>query len=157
MLRRAGGCVHGDALSDALCEGVSWWRVVLDEAQTCFDANSSLAKAVSWLWKSNVWCTTGTPLGNSLNDLHGLFEILDHDPFADATVLAKLLTKPYKHRERGAYHRLRSLLRQILLRREHDDPDVAAATQLAPPVIEAPQLRLSAAEALRVPHRLPRS
>jgi SNF2 family DNA or RNA helicase len=63
-----------------LCYGVSWWRTVLDEAQTVFSASSATSKAVSWLWKSNVWCTTGTPLSNDLRDVHGIFEMLDCDP-----------------------------------------------------------------------------
>ena len=62
----------GPGLAKAMREEISWWRVVLDEAQTVFNAASAPAKCTSWLWKSNVWCTSGTPLSNDLMDLHGV-------------------------------------------------------------------------------------
>ena len=134
---------------EALRNRVSWWRVVLDEAQTCFNATSAAALAVSHLWKANVWCTTGTPIGHTLEDLHGLFEILDSDPFASQRALTALMVQPYEDREPGSYGRMHALLRSVMLRREADHPDVVAATHLARPVWITPPLRLSPSEAAR--------
>ena len=139
----------GPGLAKAMREEISWWRVVLDEAQTVFNAGSAPAKCTSWLWKSNVWCTSGTPLSNDLMDLHGLLEMLDSDPFANQMCLKRLIVDPYRHREPGAHARVRALLRQICLRREADAPEVIEATKLAQPTWVQPPLCLSAAEALR--------
>jgi hypothetical protein len=139
---------HGP-VCEALRNCISWWRVVLDEAQTCFNATSAAALAVSHLWKANVWCTTGTPIGHTLDDLHGLFEILDSDPWASQRALTSLMVEPYEEREPGSYGRMHALLRSVMLRREADHPDVVAATHLARPVWITPALRLSPPEAAR--------
>ena len=133
----------------ALRDKISWWRVVLDEAQTCFNATSSAAQAVSHLWKNNVWCTTGTPIGHTAKDLHGLFEILDSDPYASEPALNAFIVEPYLKREPGSYGRMHALLRSVMLRREADHPHVVAATSLARPVWISPVLRLSPPEAAR--------
>ena len=139
---------HGP-VCEALRNRISWWRVVLDEAQTCFNATSAAALAVSHLWKQNVWCTTGTPIGHTLDDLHGLFEILDSDPWASQRALSSVMVQPYLEREPGSYGRMHALLRSVMLRREGDHPDVVAATQLARPVWVTPVMRLSPPEAAR--------
>jgi len=51
---------------------VQWWRVVLDEAQMVFNAQSKASLMASELWRVNAWCSTGTPIGTSLDDIHGL-------------------------------------------------------------------------------------
>lgn len=42
---------RGQVVARALCLRVSWWRVVLDEAQAVFNASCAAAKSVSWLWR----------------------------------------------------------------------------------------------------------
>ena len=44
------------------------------------------------------WCSTGTPMGNKVDDIHGLLCFLDHDPFADLATLKKVLLKSYNER-----------------------------------------------------------
>ena len=56
-----------------------WWRVVLDEAQMVFNAAAQAAVMAGELWRVNGWCSTGTPMGNRVDDIHGLLCFLDHE------------------------------------------------------------------------------
>lgn len=50
--------------------------VVLDEAQRIKNANNTTAKTVRQISRHRSWALTGTPIENSVNDLHGIFEFL---------------------------------------------------------------------------------
>ena len=54
-----------------------WWRVVLDEAQNVSNGYSDTAYMVAELAANARWCVSGTPVNNSLDDLHGLFCFLE--------------------------------------------------------------------------------
>ena len=62
------------------------------------------------LWRVNGWCSTGTPMGNKVDDIHGLLCFLDHDPFADKSCLTKLLLKPYQNRDPRALKQFQGLM-----------------------------------------------
>jgi len=81
----------------------------------------------SELWRVNGWCVTGTPLSNGVQDLHGLLVFLDHDPFADQTILNKAVVKPFFDGEDGY---LRGFLPRFLWR--HSKKDVAQELDIPP-------------------------
>jgi len=111
---------------------VQWWRVVLDEAQMVFNTQSKAAMMASELWRVNGWCSTGTPIGTGLDDIHGLLVFLDHDPFADGAALNALVTKPYEARDPVALEELQGLLKRFMLRRTKKHESVAAQLVLPP-------------------------
>jgi len=82
-------------------------------------------------------------------DVHGIFEMLDSDPFSSERLLKRLLVEPYRARQPGAHARMRALLSSLVLRREASDPVVLADVAIPAPVWETPQLQMSGAEAVR--------
>ena len=103
------------AASALLC--CQWWRVVLDEAQMVFNAAAQAAVLAGELWRVNGWCSTGTPMGNKTDDIHGLLCFLDHDPFADRQTLDKVLLKPYSQQNPRALMQMRGLMARFMWRR----------------------------------------
>ena len=61
---------------------VNWWRVCLDEAQMIETTTAKTAEMARRLSSVNRWCVTGTPIGKSLNDIHGLLMFLGIDPWS---------------------------------------------------------------------------
>jgi SNF2 family DNA or RNA helicase len=62
--------------SEVLGEGRHFDLVILDEAQRIKNSNSTTAKTVRQIARQKSWALTGTPIENSVNDLHGIFEFL---------------------------------------------------------------------------------
>lgn len=50
--------------------------VILDEAQRIKNSSNSTAKIIRQINRQRSWALTGTPIENSVNDLHGIFEFL---------------------------------------------------------------------------------
>ena len=77
-----------------------WWRIVLDEAQMVHSTNSKCAEMAHRLDAVNRWCVTGTPIGRSLTDLHGLFVFIREDPYNEKKWFNEQLFEPYIHNDR---------------------------------------------------------
>ena len=74
---------------------VEWWRICLDEAQMVHSTNSACSEMANRLQAVNRWCVSGTPIGKSLTDLHGLFTFIREDPFYEKKWFNELLYNPY--------------------------------------------------------------
>lgn len=75
---------------------VEWWRVCLDEAQMVHSTNSRCAEMANRLHAVNRWCVTGTPIGRSLADLHGLFTFIREDPYINKKWFKYCLFEPFQ-------------------------------------------------------------
>ncbi|KAL3162473.1 hypothetical protein ABBQ32_010136 [Trebouxia sp. C0010 RCD-2024] len=96
---------------------VSWWRVVLDEAQMIGTGLGSVAVMASRLHSTHRWAVTGTPIGpGGLNDIQGLLRVLHHDPFADPLKWKWCVANPYLTGEKGSAAQLARVLRPIMWR-----------------------------------------
>ncbi|CAN9235351.1 unnamed protein product [Alternaria alternata] len=63
-----------------------WRRIILDEAHTIRNPNTSTAQAMAALRATSRWTVSGTPIQNSLLDLHGLFKFLHFSPYDDPKI-----------------------------------------------------------------------
>jgi SNF2 family DNA or RNA helicase len=59
--------------------------------------NSKCAEMANRLTAINRWCITGTPIGRSLTDLHGLFNFIKEDPYMDERWFKYFLYDPFKN------------------------------------------------------------
>lgn len=66
---------------------LTWWRVILDEAQMVEGASKAAEMAAS-LSMVNRWCVTGTPISHGLADVYGLVRFLQVPPALPRTPLA---------------------------------------------------------------------
>ncbi|KAL0047258.1 hypothetical protein WJX82_010979 [Trebouxia sp. C0006] len=96
---------------------VSWWRVVLDEAQMVGTGLSSVAVMAGRLHSTHRWAVTGTPIGpGGLDDIQGLLRVLHHDPFCDLLKWKWCVANPYLTGEKGSAAQLARVLRPIMWR-----------------------------------------
>ena len=68
--------------AQSLLHGVTWHRVVLDEAHRIKSRNTGTAQSVFSLRSTYKWCLTGTPLQNRVGDLHSIVRFLQWRPWA---------------------------------------------------------------------------
>ncbi|KAJ3337048.1 hypothetical protein HDU93_001723 [Gonapodya sp. JEL0774] len=126
---------------------VQWWRVCVDEAQLVANTNGAAAQMASELWRVNGWTVTGTPISNSLTDLHGLAVFLDHDPFANGPILNHSVINPWLKRLGGSKAlRLPGYLRKFMWR--HSKEDVAHEMEIPPMSHHELRMTFSKTEAL---------
>ncbi len=93
--------------------------LILDEAQAIKNAQSQRAEAIRRLDSRRRVALSGTPVENTLNDLHSLFEFLNPGLLGDDATFRKML------REIGSdYSTLRRLIRPFILRRLKSDPQL---------------------------------
>ena len=143
------GLLANDA--DALA-GVRWHTAVLDEAQAIKNAATRRAKAARALNADFRVATTGTPVQNSLLDLHSLFGFLNPRLLGGEAAFRKRYALPIARDDDGyAREQLQRLVSPFLLRRHKRDvlTELPARTELRLDVELSPEER-ALYEALRV-------
>ena len=60
---------------------LTWWRVILDEAQMIESGVSNAAKVAQLIPRQHAWCVSGTPVRKSSQDLRGLLVFLRCRPY----------------------------------------------------------------------------
>ncbi|KAG5438280.1 hypothetical protein PCANB_002767 [Pneumocystis canis] len=97
---------------------VSWWRLILDEAQAIKNKNSKTTIAACSLKGCNRWCLTGTPIQNSIEELYSLFKFLRIEPLNDFTVWREQISKVISQgNDEISFKRLKVILNTVMLRR----------------------------------------
>ncbi|CAK7221925.1 hypothetical protein SCUCBS95973_004666 [Sporothrix curviconia] len=112
---------HSDDAFKGGCFGLSWFRVILDEAHSIKNRNAKMTKACYALASEFRWCLTGTPMQNNLDELQSLVKFLRITPYDNLTEWRAHIDAPLKN-GRGylAIRRLHSLLRCFMKRRTKD-------------------------------------
>ncbi|KAG0557107.1 hypothetical protein KC19_11G102700 [Ceratodon purpureus] len=96
---------------------VTWFRVVLDEAQSIKNHETKVARAAWGLRAERRWCLSGTPIQNSLNDLFSYFRFLRYCPWDEhKTFQYDIIDRVFRH-PNGDYRKLQAILKPIVLRR----------------------------------------
>ncbi|KAG5518411.1 hypothetical protein PMAC_002804 [Pneumocystis sp. 'macacae'] len=97
---------------------ISWWRLVLDEAQIIKNRNSKTAIATYSLKGCNRWCLTGTPIQNSIDELYSLFKFLRIKPLNDFSIWKEQITKTISQgTDEISLKKLKIILNTIMIRR----------------------------------------
>ncbi|KAH0700874.1 hypothetical protein KY284_015089 [Solanum tuberosum] len=96
---------------------VSWFRVILDEAQTIKNHRTQVARACCSLRAKRRWCLSGTPIQNAIDELFSYFRFLRYDPYAEYKSFCTQIKFPIAINSINGYKKLQAILRAIMLRR----------------------------------------
>ncbi|VFQ89003.1 unnamed protein product [Cuscuta campestris] len=96
---------------------VSWFRVVLDEAQNIKNYKTRVAKACCGLRAERRWCLSGTPIQNAIDDLYSYFRFLRFEPYSSYKNFHSSLKVPIQIWPKHGYMLLQAVLRTVMLRR----------------------------------------
>ncbi|KAI9040111.1 P-loop containing nucleoside triphosphate hydrolase protein [Aspergillus affinis] len=112
-----------ELLKSMPCLGPSskWYRVIIDEAQCIKNRNTKAAIACCRLDSIYRWCMSGTPMMNSVQELHSLLKFLRIRPYGNLERFNHDFTRPLKSGSASAQEKamkqLQVLLKAVLLRR----------------------------------------
>ncbi|CAN8245081.1 unnamed protein product [Cochlearia groenlandica] len=105
-----------ESLSGPLAK-VSWFRIVLDEAQSIKNYKTQVARACWGLRAKRRWCLSGTPIQNSIDDLYSYFRFLKYDPYSSYVLFCDAIKNPIARTPVKGYQKLQAILKTVMLRR----------------------------------------
>ena len=111
------GAGGGSSASNGVLGCITWWRVILDEAQTIKNSRSLVAACMWALLARRRWCLSGTPLQNSVDDLFAYFKFLRHPPFDDPAGFRAAVKEPIRVNPTAGFANLHQVLSIVMLRR----------------------------------------
>ncbi|KAF2666961.1 DNA repair protein, RAD5 [Microthyrium microscopicum] len=129
--------------------GLSYYRVVLDEAHMIKNRTSKTAKACYELKAQHRWVLSGTPIVNREQDLFSLVHFLQVAPWSNFSYWRTFITAPF---ESGDFLRalrvLQTVMEPLILRRTKDMklPSGEALVPLPTRTIKIDKLELSESE-----------
>ena len=101
----------------SLLLSIHWWRIILDEAHIIRNRTTETAKAVFQLRSDRLWCLTGTPIQNKLDDIYSLLRFLNEEPFSLLSWWKRVISGPFERGDVDALSRLKAILQPLMLRR----------------------------------------
>ncbi len=108
-----------------LLEGVTWHRIVLDEAQNIKNPKTAQTKAILKLNASHRLALTGTPVENRLMDLWSIFNFLNPGYLGTQTQFRKQFELPIQKENSPARSAtLKKLVEPFILRRLKTDQSI---------------------------------
>ncbi|KKK25771.1 hypothetical protein ARAM_002027 [Aspergillus rambellii] len=114
-----------------------WYRVIIDEAQCIKNRNTKSAMACCRIDSTYRWCMSGTPMMNSVEELHSLLKFLRIRPYCGLDQFNRDFTRPLQggnvRLQEKAMTQLRVLLKAVLLRRTKDSKKIDGN-----PILELP-------------------
>ncbi|XP_057849243.2 uncharacterized protein LOC131060147 isoform X2 [Cryptomeria japonica] len=75
---------------------IRWWRLCLDEAQMVESNTAAATEMAMRLSAQHLWCVTGTPIQQNLEDMYGLLRFLKAEPFDDHRWWSEVIKIPYE-------------------------------------------------------------
>jgi SWI/SNF-related matrix-associated actin-dependent regulator of chromatin subfamily A3 len=100
---------------------MKWARVVLDEGHTIRNPNTKAAVAATNILATSRWILTGTPIVNSIKDLHSMLKFLQITGGLERMeIFNAILMRPLASGDRNAELILQSIMKTMCLRRRKD-------------------------------------
>lgn len=100
---------------------LSWHRVILDEGHNIRNARAQCALAACDLKADSRWVLSGTPIVNSIKDLHSIVKFLKlTGGIEEPQVFNTVITRPLAQGSHDGQALLQSLMQGICLRRKKD-------------------------------------
>jgi len=126
---------------------LTWWRVVLDEAQEVESSTAAAAAMACLVPGVHRWAVTGTPVSRGVEDLQGLFAFLRApSPLTDRHWFRRVVEAPFEKGHAPSIERaLFDVLRRVMWRNAR--ADVADELRLPPQGQTVTSLRPSGIEA----------
>ncbi|MED6156712.1 hypothetical protein PIB30_016868 [Stylosanthes scabra] len=126
---------------------VSWFRVVLDEAQSIKNHRTQVARACSGLRAKRRWCLSGTPIQNAIDDLYSYFRFLRYAPYDIYTSFCSMIKNQISRNPTKGYKKIQAVLKTIMLRRTKGTfLDGEPIISLPPKFVELKKVEFSMAE-----------
>ncbi|KAJ7563651.1 hypothetical protein O6H91_03G118800 [Diphasiastrum complanatum] len=120
---------------------VSWFRVVLDEAQSIKNCRTKVARACWSLRAKRRWCLSGTPIQNTVDDLYSYFRFLRYDPLDEYKSFRAQIKDPITRNPGIGYKKLQLILQTLMLRRTKATIiDGEPIVQLPPRIVSLKQI-----------------
>lgn len=85
---------------------ITWWRVVLDEAQMIENGSNNAAKVAQLIPRQNAWAVSGTPVKKDAKDLLGLLVFLRFQPYCQSPQLWDYLVMRHRDIFKGIFKTL---------------------------------------------------
>lgn len=85
---------------------ITWWRVVLDEAQMIESGSNNAAKVAQLIPRQNAWAVSGTPVKKDAKDLLGLLVFLRLQPYCQSPQLWDYLVRRHRDIFKGIFRTL---------------------------------------------------
>ena len=108
-------------------------RVILDEAQYVKNSKAQVTKAVKQLPAGKRIALTGTPVENSLTDLHSIFSITNPGLFDSEVDFKEKFQDPISAGDEAVALQLQAITKNFILRRVKTDPKIISDL---PPKVE---------------------
>jgi E3 ubiquitin-protein ligase SHPRH len=126
---------------------LTWWRVVLDEAQEVESSTAAAAAMACLVPGVHRWAVTGTPVSRGVEDLQGLFAFLRApSPLTDRHWFRRVVEAPFEKGHAPSVQKaLLDVLRRVMWRNAR--ADVADELRLPPQGQTVTALRPSGIEA----------
>ena len=105
-----------------LLASINWFRVILDEAQAIKNPSTQAAKIARSLPSHHRLALTGTPVENSLSELHSILDFCNPGMLGSATFFRQHFARPIEREKNDDIaERLRTLTSAFILRRLKTD------------------------------------
>ncbi|GKU21611.1 unnamed protein product [Fusarium langsethiae] len=102
-------------------QGIKWRRVVLDEGHTIRNSNTKVAQAACEINSESRWVLTGTPIVNSVKDLHSLVKFLHiTGGIEQSEIFNAQITRRLAVGDKTGEKLLQALMHDLCLRRKKD-------------------------------------
>eukprot|EP00053_Salpingoeca_punica_P018186 m.177383 g.177383 ORF g.177383 m.177383 type:complete len:597 (-) comp17379_c3_seq4:437-2227(-) len=126
--------------------GISFWRVVLDEAHVIKNRTAAVSQACCRIRAQRRWALSGTPIQNHLDDVFSLLRFLGIQPWGVFSYWKEHIQRAFDRDEASALEVLRNILQPLLLRRTKDSLDKNGLPILTLPPSHVSIVRLQMSE-----------